>query len=287
MAADLRLPEPLHRGKVRQTYRLDDRPDQLLVITTDRLSLFDVVMPVTVPGKGRVLNRLTEHWLRQTPVGQVMPHHLITTDPAKFPDWAQHCAGRAMIVKQAVMLPYEWVIRGALAGSAWREYQVHGTVHGHKMPSGLSYLEPLPEPMLTPATKAPVGGHDVNLSLDQTAERIGSRLLGTIEDLALEIFRRAAIYAAEHGLVIIDTKLELGHVDGELTLGDEVLTPDSSRFLAAGYDPAHPRWLDKEYTRTWGLGCGWNRQPPPPAVPPAVVRESSARYHEALHHLIG
>ncbi|MHB1930540.1 MAG: phosphoribosylaminoimidazolesuccinocarboxamide synthase [Acidimicrobiales bacterium] len=282
-------------GKVRDIFRIDD--ETLLMVTSDRMSAFDVVMAQPIPDKGRVLTAFTAFWLER--LGDVAPHHLIGLQPPAgwrlpgagedpaAPDLAA-LAGRTMVVRRAEMLPVECVVRGYLAGSAWAEYARHGTVNGEPMPSGLRRCEQLPQPIFTPSTKATVG-HDESISFAFMVEKVGRAWAERARALSLEVYRRGATLAAERGILIADTKLELGVVDGELAICDEVLTPDSSRFWPAdGWEPGTvPASFDKQPLRDWLEASGWSKTPPPPPLPPAVVEETRARYVDAYERVTG
>lgn len=285
---DTQLPLPRFGvGKVRDTYDLGDR---LLMVTTDRLSAFDCVLPNGIPGKGEVLTRLSTFWFRRTQ--DIVPNHLISVDPDDLPDAvADHrdeLAGRFMIVRKAQRIDFECVVRGYLAGSAWAEYCENGTICGIRLPEGLRQGDRLPEPIFTPATKAD-SGHDVNVSLDDMKNVVGEDLGQAVADASLAIYSAAAGYALDRGIIIADTKMEFGLLGGQLILIDELLTPDSSRFWAAGeYQPGgSPPSFDKQYVRDWLERSGWNKQPPAPSLPGDVVAGTATRYREALEWLAG
>lgn len=282
------LPLPLFgQGKVRDTYDLGDR---LLMVTTDRLSAFDCVFPNGIPRKGEILTRLSAFWFAQT--RELMPNHLLSTDPTDLPDSvaAQRAqlAGRFMLVRKAERVNFECVARGYLAGSAWQEYQATGAICGIALPAGLRQAERLPEPIFTPATKAE-SGHDQNVPLETVKVALGEELAEALAAATLAIYRHAAGYALDRGIIIADTKLEFGLLDGRLIVIDEILTPDSSRFWAAAeYAPgASPPSFDKQYVRDYVERTGWNKQPPAPALPPEVVAGTTERYAEALAWLTG
>ena len=286
MQTDLPLPR-FGTGKVRDTYDLGDR---LLMVTTDRLSAFDCVLPNGIPGKGEVLTKLSAFWFGRT--SDIIPNHLLSTDAADLPDAvqsrAEELAGRFMIVRKARRIDFECVVRGYLAGSGWNEYQETGNVCGIRLPAGLRQADELPEPIFTPATKAE-SGHDMNVSLDEMKNRVGEDLGQALADASIAIYRAAAAYALDRGILIADTKMEFGLLDGQLILIDELLTPDSSRFWAVGeYAPGgSPPSFDKQYVRDWLERSGWNKQPPAPHLPPEVVDGTSTRYREALEWLTG
>ena len=277
----------VHSGKVRDVYAVDD--DTLLLVASDRLSAFDVVMAEPIPNKGRVLTAMTSYWLEV--VDDVVPNHLVTADPAKFPDDAatlDDLAGRAALVRRADMLPLECIVRGYLSGSAWKEYVKEGTVHGTPFPPGLQESSQLPEPVFTPSTKAETG-HDENISFDAAVDLVGKEAAQAARDISLEVYQRGATLAAERGIIIADTKFELGWIDGQLSLCDEVLTPDSSRFWPASewHPGATPPSFDKQPVRDWLEAAGWDKTPPPPALPAEVVAATSERYVTAYERITG
>jgi len=276
----------LAQGKVRDVY---EAGDHLLMVATDRISAFDVVLPTAIPDKGRVLSALSLYWFEQ--VADIVPHHLLTADVSAFPGPFTNrpdLAGRAMLVKRARMVPIECVARGYLSGSGWKEYRQNGTVCGISLPDGLVESDRLPEPIFTPATKAATG-HDVNISLDEAAEIVGRGLAERLKELTLAVYEHAAEVAEGRGIILADTKFEFGFADGELILCDEVLTPDSSRFWPADrYAPGGPQpSFDKQYVRDWLDASGWNHEPPPPELPGEVVQNTAARYREAYDRLTG
>ena len=289
-AALMRTNLPLPRfggGKVRDTYDLGDR---LLMVTTDRLSAFDVVLPNGIPGKGEVLTRLSAFWFDRT--RDIVPNHLLSTDTADLPEAAQphieELAGRFMLVRKAKRLDFECVARGYLAGSAWQEYRESGSVGGHRLPGGLRQADELPEPIFTPATKAE-SGHDMNITVEDLRNSVGEELGRALEAATLAVYVAAASYALDRGIIIADTKMEFGLLDGRLILIDELLTPDSSRFWALGeYAPgSSPPSFDKQYVRDWLERSGWNKAAPAPTLPDEVVAGTAARYREALEWLTG
>jgi phosphoribosylaminoimidazole-succinocarboxamide synthase len=254
------------------------------------LSAFDVILPDGVPDKGRVLTQLSAFWFRRT--ADQLPNHLISTDLADLPpevgDSAEALRDRFMIVRMAERIEIECVVRGYLAGSAWVEYQRDGTVCGQRLPAGLVESSRLPEPIFTPASKNDVG-HDENISIAEVERRIGADLTKQLIDLSTRLYLSAAAYAAERGLLIADTKFEFGHVDGQLIVIDEVLTPDSSRFWeAAAYEPGRPQEsFDKQYVRDWLIASGWDRNPPAPPLPAEVIEGTANRYREAYERITG
>jgi phosphoribosylaminoimidazole-succinocarboxamide synthase len=275
------------RGKVRDMFEAG--PD-LLMVATDRISAFDVVLPQEIPRKGHVLTGLSMYWFDRT--GHLVPNHLITADSSRFPEpFAQSAgelAGRAMLVRRAQVVPIECVARGYLAGSGWKDYGRTGSVCGNRLPSGLTESEPLPEPIFTPATKEATG-HDVNISFEQMGGRVGRGLAERLKELTLSLYEFAAAHARERGIILADTKFEFGFAGGELILIDEALTPDSSRFWPAdGYEPgrAQPSF-DKQYVRDWLDAAGWDHEPPPPELPSGVIEQTTSRYVECYERITG
>jgi phosphoribosylaminoimidazole-succinocarboxamide synthase len=285
------LPRPnlphLSTGKVREMYDAGD--GRLLIVTSDRLSAFDVVMAEPIPNKGRVLTAMSAFWFEQ--LGDVAPHHLISTDLADVPKAARlpELEGRVMLCKKANMLPVECIVRGYLTGSAWKEYQRSGTMHGTKLPEGLLESAQLPEPVFTPSTKAEGAAHDENISFEAAVELIGEAPAEHARTMAIELYRRGAEWAAERGIIIADTKFELGVFGTEMIVADEVLTPDSSRFWPADqWQPGTtPPSFDKQPVRDFLSALDWDQTPPPPALGEAVVAETSARYVEAYERITG
>ncbi len=283
----------VHSGKVRELY--DAGPDRMVMVASDRISAFDVVMPEPIPDKGRVLTAMTVHWLGE--LADLAPSHMISVDPADLPPEAaglggeaglDGIAGRAMLVRRAEMLPLECIVRGYLAGSGWKEYQESQTLHGMRLPAGMQQAEKLPEPMFTPSTKATVG-HDENISFDEAVDLVGKETAQAARDLCVEAYRRAAETGERQGLLVADTKFELGIIDGKLSICDEVLTPDSSRFWPADeWKPGtNPPSFDKQPVRDWLEGTGWNKRPPPPHLPDDVVAATSDRYATAYERMSG
>ncbi len=279
---------PRRQGKVRDIY---DLGDALLLVATDRISAFDVVMADPIPDKGRILTKLSAFWFRH--LADIVPHHLISLEVAEFPRACQPyrlmLQGRAMLVKKCRPLPVECIVRGYLAGSAWKEYQRTGAVCGISLPPGLVEADRLPEPLFTPSTKAEVGAHDQNITFVKVVEAIGEDLACRVRDLSLALYRRARDWAEPRGIILADTKYEFGLANGELLLIDEVLTPDSSRFWPKeDYEPGRPqKSYDKQYLRDYLESLGWNKKPPPPPLPPEVIANTRARYLEALKALTG
>ncbi len=279
----------ISQGKVRDIYAVDDR--HLLIVTTDRLSAFDVVLPDPIPGKGAVLNELTEFWMARTT--DIVDNHLtdipvesVVTDPAE----AASIEGRGMIVMRLNPLPIEAVVRGYLIGSGWKDYQASGKVCGIALPSGLQQAQQLPEPIFTPATKAEIGDHDENISFEHVEGLIGAELAGRVRELALEIYARGAAYAAERGIIVADTKFEFGLDDaGKLYLIDEVLTPDSSRFwpasaYAVGISPPS---FDKQFVRDYLETLDWDKKQPGPRLPDEIARKTAEKYRQAVDIIKG
>jgi phosphoribosylaminoimidazole-succinocarboxamide synthase len=281
----------LHSGKVRELY--DAGEDRLLLVASDRISAFDVIMDEPIPDKGRVLTAMTAYWLEE--LSDLVPNHLISADTADFPEGAaaldgglEHLAGRSMLVRRADMLDIECIVRGYLAGSAFKEYEREGTIHGMPMPRGLRHADRLPEPIFTPSTKA-VEGHDVNIGLSEAVDLVGREAAETASALCLAAYARAAERAEEQGIVICDTKFELGFIDGALSVCDEVLTPDSSRFWPADNcaPGANPPSFDKQPLRDWLEAQPWGKQAPPPPLPESVVEATSVRYVDAYQRVCG
>ncbi|KAB2965149.1 MAG: phosphoribosylaminoimidazolesuccinocarboxamide synthase [Thermoanaerobaculia bacterium] len=280
------LPAP-RRGKVRDVYDLGDR---LLIVATDRLSAYDHVLEPPIPGKGRILTRLTNFWFAE--LAGLVPHHLVATEVGDFPPGlAAHAAlleGRAVIARKAEVIPFECVARGFLAGSGYREYRSSGRVCGVALPAGLVRASRLPEPIFTPATKAE-SGHDENVSFEHVAAALGPEVATRLRDLTLALYRAGALRAEACGLVLADTKFEFGWIDGRITLIDEVLTPDSSRYWDAGaWRPGEePASFDKQFVRNWLDASGWDHESPPPRLPDEVVEGTRRRYAEAFRRLTG
>ena len=277
----------LYSGKVRDIYDIGD--GQLLFVASDRISAFDVVLPQAVPDKGRVLTAFTEFWLDQ--LKDLAPSHLVSTDPSSFPEEASEVAdvaGRAMLVRKAEMLPIECIVRGYLSGSAWKEYQQAGTMHGQPLPAGLQQSSRLPEPVFTPSTKADTG-HDENITYEKAVDLVGAEVAEAARRISIKAYSRAAEAARAHGIVIADTKFELGFIDGQLAICDEVLTPDSSRFWEATEvrEGETPPSFDKQPVRDWLEQSGWDKTPPPPDLPGDVVSATRQRYVDAYERITG
>ncbi len=275
------------RGKVRDIYA---DGDNLLIVATDRLSAFDYILPTPIPDKGRVLTQTTLFWLDLT--REIVPNHLITADvndyPAQFARYRDQLEGRSMLVRRANMIDIECVARGYVSGSGWKDYKREGAICGIPLPAGLRESDRLPEPIFTPATKAQ-SGHDENISFDNVCSKIGRELAERLRSLTLQIYSRAASYAEQRGIIIADTKFEFGFIGDQLTLGDEVLTPDSSRFWPqATYSPGGPQpSFDKQYVRDYLESIHWNKQPPAPELPREVAERTSEKYREAYRVLTG
>ena len=272
----------LSSGKVRDIYAVGE--DRLLLVASDRISTYDVVHPTPIPDKGKLLTGLTAFWLERT--GEVCPNHLIS-----FTEVPEEFRGRAMLVERLEMVPVECVVRGYITGSGWKDYQSTGAVCGIELPDGLRESEQLPEPIFTPATKAEVGDHDENVDFDRAAEIVGDReLLEELRRLSIAIYELGAAHARERGIILADTKFEFGRrPDGTIVLGDEVMTPDSSRFWPAdGYEPGRGQpSFDKQYVRDWAAGSGWDKTPPAPALPDDVIERTRALYVDAYERITG
>ena len=277
----------LYSGKVRDVYDAGD--DRLLFVASDRISVFDVVLNEPIPDKGRVLTAMTVFWLDV--LKDLAPNHMITVDPAEFPAGADEIpdlAGRAMVVRKAEMLPIECIVRGYITGSAWSEYKKSGTMHGTPLPADLKESEKLPEPVFTPSTKAQEG-HDENISFEAAADLVGKEAAEAVRDLSINAYQQAADLAESRGIIIADTKFELGYIDGKLALCDEILTPDSSRFWPADeWQPGSaPPSFDKQPVRDALAATGWDKKPPPPPLPQDVIDASRQRYITAYERITG
>jgi phosphoribosylaminoimidazole-succinocarboxamide synthase len=276
------------RGKVRDVYEVDDK---LLIVATDRISAFDVIMADPIPGKGRILTQISAYWFHA--MADIIPHHLISTRVEAYPPAClphkEMLEGRSMLVERSEPLAVECVARGYLAGSGWNEYQQSGEVCGIKLPKGLVESARLPEPIFTPATKEEVGSHDINIIFEEMKGRIGQGLAERLRETTLAIYNRACQLAEAKGIIIADTKLEFGMRGGDLILIDELLTPDSSRFWpASSYCPGGPQQsFDKQFLRDYLLTLAWDKSPPPPPLPKEIIEKTRQRYEEALQQLIG
>ena len=287
--SDIKSLKLRHRGKARDIYDIDDK--HMLIVTTDRLSAFDVVLPDPIPGKGALLTAMSNFWFNRT--RQLIPNQLsdIPLEKAlKDPVERKQVEGRAIVVRKLKALPVEAIVRGYIAGSGWKEYQKSGTVCGIKLPAGLKEADKLPEPIFTPSTKAAVGHHDENISFEKAVEILGQDIAERVKNAGLAIYKECAAYAHTRGIIIADTKFEFGLDDkGTLTLIDEVLTPDSSRFWPANQykSGANPPSYDKQYVRDYLESIGWNKKPPAPKLPPEVIARTAEKYREALTRLTG
>ena len=285
---DLTHLTPAHRGKVRDIYELGD---ELLIISTDRLSAFDVVLPNGIPDKGRVLTGLSKFWFNYTE--DIVANHLIATEVADYPEAlhvdAEVLAGRSMLVLKAERIDVECVVRGYLAGSGWASYQKTGEICGQKLPAGLRESERLPELLFTPTTKAEQGEHDEPISIAQMRDEVGSALTDRLIDASFALFNAASQHAENAGIILCDTKFEFGQRNGDLILIDEVFTPDSSRFWPAElYEPGKPQQsFDKQFVRDYLSDIGWNKQPPAPELPTEVIAKTSEKYREAYRLIVG
>jgi len=283
--ADLHL---LHRGKVRDLYAVDDK---LLIVATDRISAFDVVMDNPVPQKGKVLTRLSLFWFDF--LSDILPNHLITADAEKYPaacaPYAEELRGRSMLVKKARPLPVECIVRGYLSGSFWSAYKKDTTVCGFPLPQGMVESDKFPKPLFTPSTKAALGEHDENISTARMEELVGVAETARIVDVSIKLYQKAADYALSRGIIIADTKFELGWFEGELILIDEVLTPDSSRFWPLDqYTPGKGQpSFDKQFLRDYLSSLSWDKKPPPPDLPDEILEKTGTRYAQAVARIIG
>jgi phosphoribosylaminoimidazole-succinocarboxamide synthase len=279
------LPPP-RRGKVRDIYESEDH---LLIVATDRVSAFDVVLPDGIPGKGRVLTQVSRFWFNY--LAHIVPNHLISFEVDDFPSacwpYREMLTGRAMLVKKAQPLPVECIVRGYLAGSGWQEYRATRSVCGISLPPGLRESEQLPEPIFTPSTKAPEGTHDENIPFSEVERLVGANLAAQIRDVSLALYRAAHTFAQTKGFLLADTKFEFGQRDGQLLLIDEAFTPDSSRFWRAEvYQPgASQESYDKQIIRNYLISLGWDRRPPAPHLPPEIIAQAAVRYQEIATHL--
>ena len=275
-------------GKVRDVYQIGNK--QLLFVASDRISAFDYVLATGIPHKGSVLNQISLFWFDF--LADIVPNHLITASvdqyPAEIQKYREQLRGRSMLVRRAEMFPVECVVRGYISGSAWKEYKATGKVSGISLPSGLKESDAFPEPIFTPSTKATTG-HDENISFDQMCDIVGVESASHLRDLTLRVYKKAAAYARQRGIIIADTKFEFGRTEQGITLADEVLTPDSSRFWPSDrYQPGRAQdSYDKQYVRDYLEQIHWNKQPPAPALPPDVARRTSEKYLEAYFQLTG
>ncbi|HEY8769836.1 MAG TPA: phosphoribosylaminoimidazolesuccinocarboxamide synthase [Thermoleophilaceae bacterium] len=281
-AATLQGMELLSQGKVRDIYAVDD--ERLLMVSSDRVSTYDVVHPNPIPDRGKVLTGLSVFWFGRTE--QIVPHHLLS-----YTDVPDDAKGRGMLVERLEMVPLECVVRGYITGSGWKDYQATGAVCGVGLPAGLQESEQLPEPIFTPATKADIGDHDENIDLERAKEIVGDpELVEELKRISIELYEHGAAHGREHGVILADTKFEFGRrPDGTIVLGDEALTPDSSRFWPAdGYAPGRSQpSFDKQFVRDWASGSGWDKSPPAPELPQEVVDGTRERYVEAYERIAG
>jgi phosphoribosylaminoimidazole-succinocarboxamide synthase len=279
----------LHRGKVRDLYEVD--ADHLLIVQTDRLSAFDVILPTPIPGKGEVLTAVSNFWFKK--LGNVIPNHLSGIDPesvVKTPEEKAQVRGRAFVTRKLKPLPIEAIVRGYLVGSGWKDYKKTGAVCGIQLPAGLQEAQKLPEPLFTPSTKAAVGEHDENISFEEAKKLLGADMAEQVKKATLALYTQAADYALTRGIIIADTKFEFGtDAAGKLYLIDEALTPDSSRFWPADQYKvgSNPPSFDKQFVRDWLESSGWNKQPPAPQVPADVLQRTADKYREAQRLLTG
>ena len=273
----------LGAGKVRDIYDLGD--ERILMVASDRISTFDAVHPTPIPGKGQVLTGMSVYWFELT--REIVPNHVISA----LEGVPEPVRGRALVVQRLAMLPIECVVRGYITGSGWKDYQQSGAVCGIALPAGLRESEQLPQPLFTPATKAEIGDHDENIDFEGAVSALGDRALAErVRDASIAVYQRAAEHALERGIILADTKFEFGLApDGTLVLGDEVLTPDSSRFWPAdGYEPGRPQpSFDKQPVRDWATESGWDRSPPAPAIPDDIVESTRVRYRDAYERIVG
>lgn len=277
------------RGKVRDIYDVDEKT--LLIVTTDRMSAYDVIMGEAIPYKGVILNQITLFWMEK--FRDIIPNHLVESDVSRFPaalaPWADELEGRAVLVRKASPLPVECIVRGYLSGSGWKDYQATGKLCGHDLPAGLRESDKLEPALFTPSTKAELGEHDENISVARAAALLGDDVAEQVADVSLRIYEAGRAYAAGRGIIVADTKFEFGFIDGKLHIIDEVLTPDSSRFWPADkYVPGQGQpSFDKQYLRDWLKRQPWNMQPPAPPLPQEVIDNTAARYREAYEILTG
>ena len=281
---DIKELKLLSRGKVRDIYEVDD--DKLLLVTTDRISAYDVIMPNPIDDKGKILNQITLFWMDM--FKDIVPNHLISSKVDDYPEvlhkYRDQLEGRSVLVKKAKPLPIECIVRGYITGSGWKDYQNTGEVCGHKLPEGLQESEMLEQPLFTPSTKAELGEHDENISVEKATEMLGKELFDKVQEATLSIYKRGRDYAREKGIIIADTKFEFGIYDGELIIIDEVLTPDSSRFWPVeGYEAGKSQpSFDKQFLRDWLTEIKFNKQPPAPEVPEEIATKTRDKYMEAF-----
>jgi len=281
----------LHRGKVRDLYAIPGHDDKLLMVATDRISAYDVVMADPIPDKGKVLTRLSLFWFEL--LGDIVPNHLISAEVDDYPEVCRphrdQLEGRSMLVRRTRVLPIECIVRGYLSGSFWQAYRKDPNVCGFQLPPNMQESDKFPRPLFTPSTKADLGAHDENISLERMQEIVGAEMAERVADVCVRLYEKAADYARDKGIIIADTKFEMGLAGDELLLIDEVLTPDSSRFWPLDeYRPgrAQPSF-DKQFLRDYLSSLDWNKQPPPPPLPKEILAKTQARYEEALRRLVG
>ncbi|WP_432736188.1 phosphoribosylaminoimidazolesuccinocarboxamide synthase [Maridesulfovibrio sp. FT414] len=281
---DIKELKLLSRGKVRDIYEVED--DKLLLVTTDRISAYDVIMPNPIDDKGKILNQITLFWMDM--FKDIIPNHLIASKVDDYPEvlhkYRDQLEGRSVLVKKASPLPIECIVRGYITGSGWKDYLASGEVSGHKLPAGLKESDMLEQPLFTPSTKAELGEHDENITVEKAMEMLGTELLEKVQNVTLSIYKRGRDYAREKGIIIADTKFEFGLIDGELILIDEVLTPDSSRFWPVeGYEPGKSQpSFDKQFLRDWLTEIKFNKQPPAPEIPVEIATKTRDKYMEAF-----
>ncbi len=283
------IKQPLYiKGKVRNVYDLGDK---LLIIVTDRISAFDVVFPNLIPNKGRILNSISEFWFNYTE--DIIGNHVVTTDVSKYPEGLsslkEELQGRSMLVEKIEMIEAECIVRGYLEGSGLKDYQKTGGICGIKLPQGMKQAQKLPEPIFTPSTKAQQGQHDENVSFDELADKIGREMAVKLRDKSIELYNKASRHAESRGLILADTKFEFGTIKGELVVGDEMFTPDSSRFWAISeYEPGRAqKSFDKQFLRDYLEAVNWDKKPPAPVLPEDVVKKTEAKYIEAYERITG
>lgn len=287
---DYTLPsgKKLSSGKVREIFEVDD--EHLMIVTTDRISAFDVILPDPIPAKGRVLNQLSLFWFEKA--SPIIPNHIVSSDVSEYPapfTNDDRLRGRSILVKKARPLPIECIVRGYISGSGWKEYKQHGTISGIELPEGLVQSQKLPQPIFTPSTKADLGEHDENIDLKKAADLVGNELVDKVSSVSLAIYTMAAEHALEKGIIIADTKFEFGIIDGELIIIDEALTPDSSRFWPRqGYEPGGPQpSFDKQFVRDYLETLDWNKTAPGPNLPDEIIQKTSEKYRLAYEQLTG
>ncbi len=282
--------ELVHRGKVRDMYSIPGHGDKLLMVATDRISAYDVVMGDAIPGKGAVLTELSLFWFKL--LGDIVDNHLISAVVDEYPEichqYREQLQGRSMLVHRTRPLTIECIVRGYISGSFWKAYQKNTTVCGFELPTGMKESEKFPQPLFTPSTKAEIGDHDENISLDRMAEIVGEERAQQIADISIALYKRASEFAGTKGIIIADTKFELGEIDGKLILIDEVLTPDSSRFWPEDkYQPGKPQpSFDKQFLRDYLSSLDWNKKAPAPPLPREIIEKTRARYEEAVRKIV-